>query len=104
MSGEDGPNVPLQTDESSKCSVKDIRRRTLPADIRHPASNPPFSDLVSENSWNLSRTLRTCNLSFVVTFEPPSPDITAVRWMNLQYQVVAVCLLNNKAEREWLVL
>ena len=50
ISGEAGPNVPLQSEGSSKCSAVSIRRRTQPADIRHPASNPPFSDLVSENS------------------------------------------------------
>ena len=50
MSGEGGLNVPLQTDESSKCSATGVLRRTLPADIRHPASNPPLPDLVSGNS------------------------------------------------------
>ena len=50
MPGEIGPDAPLQADGSSKCSAIGIRRQTLPADIRHPASNPPFSDIVSENS------------------------------------------------------
>ena len=50
MPGEIGLNVPLQTDGSSKCSAAGILRRTLPADIRHPASNPPSTDIVSVDS------------------------------------------------------
>ncbi len=40
----------LQKPESSKCSAEGIGRRTLPAEIRHPASNLPLPDLVSGNS------------------------------------------------------
>ena len=94
MSGEGGLNVPLQTDESSKCSATGVLRRTLPADIRHPASNPPFSDLVSENSWYFSRTLRTSNLSSVVTLNQfhRAYMLCAGRIYNRKYQSSIFCL------------
>jgi len=39
---------------------------------------------MSVDSWNQSRTLRTSNLSCVVTFRPISPGIAAGHWQNLQ--------------------